>query len=212
MRRRRPLQWLFGVLLSGGLLAVAYPFAQSLAPSARAWDDAFVLLPFEGVQTGVVKRWEVAGVPLFFLRPDAQQRADLDRLDAHVWRVARPAWRPELEGYLVWGGGRWATLAHFPPEVTPASEWGREREWLGGYWLARDLRYWVPTGCYDYAGRSVRALQFTRVGCETWVGERHEQLRSPVAVERVRGNGLLVAKYSLPAWAVRRGSVDVGHP
>jgi hypothetical protein len=162
-----------------GLIATAYPFMASLAPSERAVNDSIAVITLPPLEPGTVYSTNVNGSVLFLLKPNQEQLEAIKALDAHVWEITSNSYKPELGIYAYWGHSpKWGcSLQHQPPQESRLLEWDENAKWLGGYWDG-----WCEVS-YDYAGRAIKTYRYTYNGY-TWYPK---SLRTPRVFEESRG-------------------------
>jgi hypothetical protein len=153
---------MIALLLAVGVPAVsaAWHLLDSLAPSARAENEARAVIDLPTLEEGKLQVVMINERPLFFLRPNAEQRRAIDSLERQVAEPSRAAFKPELNAFVYWGEStRWG----FPLREISAAEGRREQPdrqtpWLGGYWSERG------EVSYDYAGRAITSQAYTYNG------------------------------------------------
>lgn len=184
MTRRRALVLSLMLFCAVGGAVVIYLLTASLAPSerARALAGAVTLSldDLAGVAPGNVRQMQAYGWPLFAFRPNEDTWRDLKALDANVWDTTMVGYHEDLGLFLYWAVGTEVPcqLKHFPKGDVGANFGLR---WLGGYYdPCRD-----PS--YDYAGRTIKTLDFTAVRYS-----RHVPNLYPVRYEGPYGNKIRI--------------------
>lgn len=146
-----------------GVAVTAYPFIASLSPSEKAESNSLAVIDKPPLEPGAVYAVIVNGFKLFLLKPTQQQQDSIKALDSHVWDPASLTYKPKLGIYVYWGHSpKWGCpLQHRPPHHSGLIEWGKDAQWLGGYWDS-----WCEVS-YDYSGRAIKTYRYTYNGY-TW--------------------------------------------
>lgn len=154
---RHALRIAVGSLIIVELAAIVYVLSKSLAPSARAKNDAEVLIHLDQIVPGEPLKIRVVGRPLFVLRPTETQRESIARLTPHVAFPSQSNYVHELDAFVYWGfaTNRGCELDHQPPQESHLRKWSSNAVWLGGFWSP-----WCDVS-YDYAGRTISSWEFT---------------------------------------------------
>ena len=147
-------------LFALGLAVFSFVFAASMNPTVRAQNNSSVVLKFDEVQPGELKKIlvEKFGRTLFVFRPTPEVLADLNTLDAHVWEPSRQAYNSERGIFVYWGESTktGVGLEHIAKGAPRLKHPGHA--WLGGYF---DLMH---DATYDYAGRTIKSFEYTYNG------------------------------------------------
>jgi hypothetical protein len=179
-------------MAAAGVAVLAWVLGSSLSISATSREASGAEIPADrlaAITEGEVAEFVIFGTPLFVLRPSSRQLQALADMDSHVWNSR---WSGYDEGhglFIYWGvSTRFpevpCKLQHIPPGPSPLGE-GTGYRWLGGYLDP------CHDSSYDYAGRTIKSLPYTRVRFNAEV----PNLRAPEY--QFRRDGTLVV--SMPA-------------
>lgn len=159
-----------------GFVAATYPFLASMQPSAKAVNDALVLIELPILEPGVVNEVDVKGAKLFVLKPNQAQKEAITELDPHFPDASYSSYQEDIGAYVYWAYSTkfGCPLEHKPPQDSRIRRWVDEAKWLGGYW---DYMCEVS---YDYAGRAISRYEYTYNGY-SWP---HDSLYRPKVFEK----------------------------
>jgi hypothetical protein len=185
MSKRRFLKIVTIFVAILGVTFVAYPFALSLKPSAKAENDSYVTVKLPKLETGIVNKIKIHNSYLFLLRPNQEQNESISLLDDHVWDKTKK-YNSDLEVYVYWGHStKWGCpLENKEPQESLILHWNKKAKWYGGYWDS-----WCEVS-YDYAGRAIKTWEYTYNGYTF----QHENLKAPTVFRKV-GDKHLVSIY-----------------